>query len=194
VAVNASIKVVKTMPFKGGTRTWSNRYHFNGGTPADATHWLTLMDNVTTAEKTLYGGQVHIVEALGYAAGSEVPVASKVYSLAGTLTPAANGTNVPGEVCGLLRYSTAARSTKNHPIYAFNYFHASLANNTSFSTVDLMDANQKSAMATYATSWISGFSDGTITAVRATPAGHACTGQVVEEYLTHRDFPYTSSV
>ncbi len=194
MATNASIRVVKSMHFKGGTRLWSNRYHFNGGTPADATHWHTLMDNVVAAEKAILQADTTIVECLGYAAGSEVPVATKTYSTVGTLAIAAGGVYVPGEVAALVRYSTNARSTKNHPIYCFNYYHDVVCLGTSRSTIDLLDANQKAAMATYAAAWISGFTDGTITAVRATPRGAAATGSIVEEYVTHRDFPHTPSI
>jgi hypothetical protein len=55
-------------------------------------------------------------------------------------------------------------------------------------------ATQLSALQAYAASWLAGFSDGTITAVRAGPNGASATGSVVERYLTHRDFPYSSSV
>lgn len=181
------------MPFKGGLREFSNRYHFNGGTPADATHWHTLMDNVTTAEKALYGSQIHIVAAWGYAAGSEVPVANKVYSLTGTFSAGVNDIATPGEVAALVRYSTSARSTKNHPIYLFNYYHGAwIIGNTT--DQDHISTGQHTAMNTYASSWISGFSDGTITAVRASPNGAAALGSVTEEYVTHRDFPYSTSV
>lgn len=181
------------MAFKGGTRHFSNRYHFNGGTPADATHWHTLMDAVVTAEKAIYNGSVTIIEGIGYAAGSDVPVATKVYSTAGTLTPLAGSSDTPGEVAALVRYSTAARTTKNHPIYLFNYYHrAHVLASTGFP--DTLDGTTKTAMQTYATAWITGFSDGTITAVRASPNGAAATGSIVEEYVTHRDFPYQTSV
>jgi hypothetical protein len=41
---------------------------------------------------------------------------------------------------------------------------------------------------------VTGFSDGTITAKRSSPHGATCTGSIVEEYATHRDFPYTPSL
>jgi hypothetical protein len=185
--------VIKSGHYKGGLRQWSNRYHFLGGTPADATHWHTLMDAVTTAEKAALPGNCTIVEAVGYAAGSDVPVATKVYSLAGTMSFVAGNFATPLGVAGIIRWSTAARSTKNHPIYLFAYFHNVYVTSTG-TGFDLLDANQKTAMGTYATAWITGFSDGTITATRASPQGAAATGSLVEEYVSHRDFPYQTSV
>jgi hypothetical protein len=192
-STNASLRVVKSFHFKGGTRLWSNRYHFNGGTPADATHWTTLSDAVVAAEKAIYQSIITITETIGYAAGSEVPIFSKVYSVAGTFGGSGGTSPAPGEVVFITRYSTAARSTKNHPIYAFNYYHGA-GHYTSVGNYDLLDTAQKAAAETYAGLWVSGFSDGSITAVRATPAGHAATGHITDEYVSHRDFPYTRSV
>lgn len=193
MAATPSVRIVKTFPFKGGSRLFSNRYHFNGGTPADDTHWHTLMDNIVTAEKAIAAAHVVITEAIGYAAGSDVPVSTKVYSTAGTHTVASTN-SVPGECAALVRFSTSARSTKNHPIYLFNYYHGLMGNVDGTGHADLLAASYKTSLQTYATSWISGFSDGTITVVRASPNGAVATGSIVEEYFTHRDFPYTTSV
>ncbi len=142
-------------------------------------------------EKTIFSSVVTIVQAIGYDAGSDVPVASKTYTTTGTHTMA--GTRAPGEVAALVRYSTAARSVKNHPIYAFNYYHDCDMQNTP-GLEDKIANVYKTALGTYAAGWISGITAGGVTAVRATPAGHACTGYLVEEFATHRDFPPSSSV
>lgn len=184
--------MIKSFGFKGGTRLYSNRYHFLGGTPADATHWHTLMDNVTTAEHSMLSDVQQIVEAVGYNAGSDVPVATKTYALSGAVTVAAGRTYAPGEVAGLIRYSTNAMSTKNHPIYCFNYYHGVIID-TSAGSQDLWAPAQTGPAATYAAAWLAGFSDGTITATRASPAGHSCTGNFIETHVTHRDFPYSRS-
>lgn len=190
MAATPSIKVVKRFQFKNQDRLWSNRYHFNGGTPADATHWHTLMDNVVTAEKAILSGNSTIVECFGYAAGSDMPVASKTYSTVGTL--GTTGAAAPGEAVSLVRYSTAARSSKNHPIYLFNYYHDCWIK-TGANQNDQLIGGQLTANGTYAAHWISGFSDGTITAVRAGPNGATATGHFEEEFVTHRDFPYSPS-
>jgi len=190
VAATPSVKVVKQFGFKGGNRLWSNRYHFNGGTPPDATHWHTLFDAVVAAEKLIFTSYTTIVEVIGYAAGSDVPVASKTYSQAGTKTAVTR--LPPGEVAGLIRWATAARTSKNHPVYLFNYYHG--WEQSTSSNHDAVDSAQLTVADTYANAWISGFSDGgSVTAVRAGPNGATATGHFTEPDFTHRDFPYTRS-
>lgn len=185
MAATPSVKIVKSFLYKDVTRQWTNRYHFNGGTPADSTHWNTLFDAITAAEKLTLPAAVTIVEALGYAAGSDVPVATKTYSLAGTAS-LVTGSPCPGDVAALIRYSTTAKTPKNHPVYLFNYYHGVWDVS---SDVDKLNAGQRTLFGTYAAAWISGFSDGSITCVRAGPNGATATGSLVEQYLTHRDFP-----
>ncbi|SRR6266550_199411 len=190
MADTPSVKITTQMPFKGATRQWSNRYHFNGGVPADGAHWNTLFDNVVTAQKAIVHNALTIVTATGYLAGSDLPVASKGYATAGTLaTPARELT---GESAALVRWGTTARTSKNHAIYLFNYWHG--VGSDGATTPDKLWGTQRTAMQTYAAAWISGFTDGTNTYVRAGPHGATAIGYTVEQYVTHRDFPYSSSV
>lgn len=191
MATTPSIRIAKQFTYRGVLRVTSNRYHFTGTTPPDSTHWTTLSDAIVTAEKaiwpTLANGGCKIVESFGYEAGSDSPVFSKTYATDGTLS-AVGFAAAPGDVAALIRYSTAARTSRNHPLYLFNYYHG-VSTTGIPSTADNMLASQRTAMQTYAASWITGFSDGTITHTRAGPNGDTALGSLVEPMLTHRDLP-----
>jgi hypothetical protein len=152
------------------------------------------MDVVVTAEHASLSAPTTIVLVEGYLAGSEVPVSQKVYSTVGTLLPATGGTACPGECAVLVRYSTSARSVKNHPIYLFNYYHHVLVNGSTSLTIDSVDSNQKATLEGYAGAWVTGLTAGGLTVKRSSPSGAVAIGHLVEEYVTHRDFPYTTSV
>jgi hypothetical protein len=186
VAATASIKILKQHNFRGAAHVYSNRYHFTNGAPADAAKWLALTNAIINAEKLIYRNDVTFVEAIGYAAGSELPVYTKTDTTVGTLAPTNYGEN-PLEVCALLRYSTDIRTSRNHPVYLFNYIHPGLTQTTA--TVETLNTDQKNAITTYGAAWITGFSDGAVTHKRAGPNGAVALGAYVSPWLTHRDFP-----
>jgi len=116
-----------------------------------------------------------------------VPVFTKTYSTAGTAVwtglPQA-----PGDAVILVRYATAVRTSKNHPIYLYNYYHGAYTNGTT--SGDVPAAAQLSAFQSYAAVWIgAGFSDGTTSYNRAGPNGATATGVLVEPFIRHRDLP-----
>jgi hypothetical protein len=140
---------------------------------------------VVTAEKAIYGSTTTIVNVLYYAPGSDVAVWTRSYSTVGTGTYGA-GALCPGDCAALVRYTTSQRTSKNHPLYLFNYFHGvvSVAGGG-----DTILAAQNTAYGTYANAWVTGFSDGVTTYKKAGPRGAVATGYVVETYITHHDFP-----
>lgn len=185
MAPTPSVVVQKSFVYRGGTQLWSNRYHFAGGTPADLAHWNTLFDAIVLAEKACLRGSSTIVKCSGYAAGATVAAASKSYTTAGTLSTT-GGVLQAGDVCALLRWSTAALTSKNHPVYLFSYIHDVCTGTTDR---DTLLAGEKTAIETYGTAWLTGFSDGTNTYTRAGPNGAAAVARFVNPLVTHRDFP-----
>lgn len=180
-----AVVIKKQFAYRGGTQVFSNRYWFNGGVPADNTAWNTLFDNVVAAEKLIYDAGITIIEAVGYVGGSTISAHSKSYTTAGTAVY--TNPRAPGDCAALLRFSTAARTSKGHPIYLFNYFHG-VCNNGG-ANYDVVDSSQVTKISTYGSAWLTGFSDGTNTYTRAGPRGADATSRLAETLITHRDFP-----
>lgn len=188
MATVSSIKIEKTFTYRGAPRVFSNRYHFDGGSPSSTPRWTILADAIVAAEKATYELQTGftISGAVGYDAGSDVPVFTKTYAVAGTGV-FGHWIGTPGDTAKLVRYSTAARTSKNHPIYLFNYYHA--CGNADNLPTDTLNTAEGTATSTYATAWITGFSDGTATHRRCGPNGDLALGSLVNPWVHHRDFP-----
>lgn len=188
-----SLVIKKRFGYRGGTREFSNRYHFEGALPTDNAAWIAMADLVVAAEKLIYAGDVTIVEAIGYDSGSATStnphgdaVFTKTYTTAGTGTFDSSGPAAPGDCAAFVRYSTPARSTKNHPVYLSNYYHGVYSE---AGGGDNLLTAQLGAMETYQNHWINGFlADGSLRE-RCGPRGAVATGGMVSPVIRHRDFP-----
>lgn len=160
--------------------------HFVGGTPPDSSHWNTLATAIRDEYKALLPTSTTITGAVGYGPGSDLPVWSTGWSTAGTYVPG-TGQEAPLECCALLRYSTDQRSTKNHPIYLFQYMHAVFVKSSS--TWDALLDGLVSGWTTRGNDWIAGYSDGTTTYHRAGPRGAVALSCTVGLYVTLHEFP-----
>lgn len=183
-----SVRIVKQSLWRGQDREFSNRYFFNGGVPADSGEWTTLCDNVVAAERLATENNVTFVEAIGYDAGSDVPVFSKAYSGTGSYAPGSGAILAPLEVCSLVRFTTDARSSKNHPIYLMKYMHKPAIDGTVAGHDTVLGTNV-TLLNTYFAAWIAGFSDGAHTLTLCGPRGAGALTRHVEQYTHHRDFP-----
>lgn len=186
MATTASIKYRFSSEYKGGTRIWSTTFHVTGGAWQDQTHFDTFSDNAEAEILSATYPATTIVDATGYDPGSTLPVFTKTYNAAGTAT--FGGSSYPPlETALLLKWTTDQRSTKNHPIYLFNFIHGVPINASS--TPEVPVTNATTHWNTRISDWVAGYSDGTLTRRRAGPRGAVAQGGSVATYFTHRDFP-----
>jgi hypothetical protein len=188
-----SVVITKQFMYRGATRTFSNRYHFEGALPTDAAAWAAFVAAIVAVEKTIYSAGVEIIGATGYDSSSASPtnphgdaVFTETLSVAGTGNFTSTGFQAPGDCAAYVRYSTPARSTKNHPVYLANYYHDVWH---VLGDPDTIDPTQKTALQVYAADWLTGFTcDGT-PRERCGPHGAVATNRKVDDHVRHRDFP-----
>jgi hypothetical protein len=178
--------MIFTMPYRGGTKTWSQLWHFNGGAWQDQTHFDTLSDNLWNEVKSVTLASVTLVETIAYNPGSSLPVYTKSYGAAGTYTDTSNP-QAMGEVCMLWRFTTDQRSTKNHPIYLFKWFHHTQSDGSS--SPDVLRSGIHSTCSSVISAIVAGLSDGTLTRVYCGPRGAVAQSGTCESNLYVREFP-----
>lgn len=186
IPTQASIVIKKEILYRGSGRFYSNRYFFGGLTSLTSTTFNNLADAIEAGEKLVTSSWISYAEAVGYDGGSNVSVFSKTLSGGGSRTHSSEHL-CPGDCAALLRFSTAARTSKGHPIYLFKYIRGAYYD--SESDPDLLSTDMAAKMSTFGTALVTGYSDGTTDQPISGPFGATATGRTVEQYITHRDFP-----
>jgi hypothetical protein len=186
--VLASIRVVKKFPYRGADKLWGNRYFLASRNTITTADFQAMSDAITAHEQGLFPSYVEIVETIGYNGGSDVPIGTKTYALAGTLATA-GGQPAPGDAAACIRFGTTQKTKKNHPIYLFKYFHAVFIDTTGQN--DVLLPAQRTALDAYGAAWVSGitYGGGVGTIEIAGPRGAAGQNHSVLPYIRHRDFP-----
>lgn len=193
MAATPSIKIISSFTYRGAAQEFSNRFHFSGGTPSTPTLWealsLDLRDGATGGVRYGYIGcipaHVTIKRVLGYPAGSDVAVFDQLLSEAGERTSTAY--RCSGDSALMMRWLTAARTSKNHPIYLFSYIHGVQCQTSDGD--DLNTGDVTSAGNFVERWWNAGFSDGVTSYHRAGPNGATAISGEVDPFVRHRDFP-----
>ncbi len=182
----AGVKLSFTFSWQGSTKGWSQLYHFTQGSWQDQGHFNALSDNLWNTIKTFIPARNTLVSTTAYNPGSFLPVYTKAYGSAGTYTDTTNP-QAPGEACCLVRFTTTQRTSKNHPIYLFKWFHGMQTNGLTAPDV-LRSGIQTTAQGNINT-LVAGLSDGTLTRFYCGPFGAVGQAGTVNTNLHIREFP-----
>lgn len=185
----ASVRIVKEFTYRGQVTEFSNRYHIGVNFPSSSGAWDLLLSNIMTAEAKMWpsfaDGGARVVRGVGLGPNSNIPVHELVSTHDGQI-PLGGIDALPGDVAAIMKCTTPDRSVRNHPIYLFSYFHAAQKNIGS--PADELATVQHTAMNTYCSEWLAGFSDGNGLYHRSRPNnGTLITGAAVDPLVTHRD-------
>lgn len=183
-----SIRVIKEMTYRGdATHLWSNRYFLSGVSTLTTALATEIMDAIVSAEKAIYFTDQKIVECVAFNPGSDVPILTKSYNQVGTATfTGANPT--PGDVAAVARFGTTQRTSKNHPVYLFKYWHGVWVAQAGLPD-DLLPA-QKTLFDAYAANWVAGivYGGGAGQVELCGPYGAVAQNHLILPNTRHRDF------
>jgi hypothetical protein len=185
VAATPDIVIVNRFTYRGNFEEWSNKYHFSGGTPANAAAWKALADAIVAAQAPALPSVVRNVRAYGHEAGNVGAVWSYDYLTPAETTPGSlsqgSGALAPGDCAAWLRWATA-NFVNGKRIYLRKYFHGAVT--TSVSNGDTLLAAQKTALETYGAAWVTGFISSTYKI--AGPLGAAGSSPQAGAFITTR--------
>lgn len=182
----AGIKFQFEFSWRGSTKTWSQLYHLTQGSWQDQTHFNAASDAIWNLIKQALPARNTLDSTVGYNPGSFLPVYSKAYGSAGTYTDTSNP-QAPGEACMLWKFATDQRTSKNHPIYLFKWFHGMQTDGAT--SPDTLRAGIASTAASVISSLVAGISDGTLTRHYCGPFGAVAQSGTCNPKLHMREFP-----
>jgi hypothetical protein len=117
-----------TIPFEDGTTQTSNRFYLTTPSgpqsPANDGQWDTLAINFSDDFLGILGPWATLDQIVGYDIGDDVGVKVYDYGSAGTHNPTPSRPALPAQCCSLMKWTTDERTSRNHPIYLWNYVHA----------------------------------------------------------------------
>lgn len=180
------VKLIFHSPYRGGTKQWSQLWHFTGPDWASSGQFNTLVDALVAQIQGLIPSDSSIEEAIGYNSGSSVPVYTYTHTWTGTSTATSSNRGAL-EDCALVKFTTTQRSSKNHPIYLFKWFRP--AYNAGSGAWETLLSGLKSNIASNMNTILAGLSDGTNTRQYCGPFGAVAQTRVVEDYVHTREFP-----
>lgn len=182
----AGIKYTFSFSWRGQTKSWSQLWHFTQGAWQDQGHFNATSDAVWNLIKLAIPARNTLVTTTAYNPGSFLPVYTKSYGATGSYTDTANP-QAPGEACMLVKFTTTQRTTKNHPIYLFKWFHGVQTDGAT--SPDLLRNGIQSTMQGNLNTLMAGVSDGTLTRKYCGPFGAVAQTAAVNTQLHIREFP-----
>lgn len=185
-ATRVGVKLTFSSPYRGGTKHWSQLWHFTGPDWASSAQFNTLVDALVAQLQGLISSETSIISATGYNSGSSLPVYTYTHTWTGTST-ATNSTKMPLEGCALIKFTTTQRSSKNHPIYLFKWLHAVYA--AGASTPETLLTGLRSNILSNMSTVLAGLSDGTNTRQYCGPFGAVAQTRDVNTSVHMREFP-----
>lgn len=173
-------------PYRGGAKVWSNLWHWTGASWASQGQVDTFAGNLWDTIKGQVLAGTTFVEAVAYNAGSFLPVYTHTSGAAGTYTDASNP-QAPLEASALWRFTTDQRTSKNHPIYLFKWFHH--VQTEGLTSPDSLRNGLHSGMGGAISDILAGITDGTNTRNYCGPFGAVAQTGTCNSLLHMREFP-----